>query len=722
MNFNEIIKFLLEDKGLIPGLNNLLQILVVLVPFIIRPIKYLYIYIKQRYLFDKLEPYFSEVEVQKAAEYFIPTKGQYNDPAQEDKSTIINIFIKAKKLIPYMIKIFNSKIDNKYYLILGDIGVGKTTFLINLFLTYKRKIFKRKQIKLLPLGRPQVDDDIDKIQNKENIILLLDAFDEDTLASDNNNRLQQIINLSKNFHCVVITCRTQFFSNNEEEPSKTDILKYGTKKGVHSFNKIYLSYFDNKDINKYLAKVFPIYNYEKRKLAKMLVNMAPDLMIRPMLLGNIQELVQDNAYSSLYEIYEKLIDSWINRERVKNKHDLLRFTNYIARYMYDCRKNKKGLYVNTKEFNSFAKKFNISLNEFEMKSRSLLNRNAEGNYKFSHKSILEYILANILLNDPEFRFNFDYSGMDLVKRFYAELIFFKMNYYNGYIDVSDDTLEWVRIYKEYRYPLFFDKELEYQPMGKLWSICRTKDIYNLTIYNKSFDLSLLAGFPDLKSLELKDLSLDNLKSLPIKKLKSLIALKLENCGLNDIEDLDELINLRFLYIAGNKITDLHPLQKLNELEVLDLARNINICNFNNMQHLIKLENLRYLILANTNVRSLLPIESIKYLTHLDLSHNPIVDYTPLLSLTNLITLYLSKCKNIDISDLVKLQKLKGLFLLDSTVEIDFHDHVFESLEMLAIYKNFDLNAVNIQSKNPKFRIIYWQFPNDHKFYLPIPRK
>lgn len=68
----------------------------------------------------------------------------------------------------------------------------------------------------------------------------------------------------------------------------------------------------------------------------------------------------------------------------------------------------------------------ISLKESQWRSRSLLNRNAEGYYKFSHKSVLEYFLAKEAIENPSFTGRLKFEGLDVARRFCEEMVFGKM--------------------------------------------------------------------------------------------------------------------------------------------------------------------------------------------------------------------------------------------------------------------------------------------------------
>ncbi len=122
-----------------------------------------------------------------------------------------------------------------------------------------------------------------------------------------------------------------------------------------------------------------------------------------MLLSNIESLLQSkDKYTATYMVYAELIKKWIEREAKRKPHkerkyykeNLERFSWEIALNIYRSREKRDGsLLVKGEEIKPFAEKHSINLEEMEMKSRSLLNRNARGEYKFSHKSVLEYFLG-----------------------------------------------------------------------------------------------------------------------------------------------------------------------------------------------------------------------------------------------------------------------------------------------------------------------------------------
>ena len=165
----------------------------------------------------------------------------------------------SKKMIPFFFKdVFKSK--ERFYLLLAGSGMGKTTFLINLYWKYVTRLFKKEyKMKLLPLAYPDIDKELDNIPDEEkaDTILLLDAFDEDNKAvKDYRLRMGEICQKTWRFRKVIITCRTQFFPTEDDISKDIDLQEFGVNKGFHKIQKMYISPFNDKDIIKYLNKQY----------------------------------------------------------------------------------------------------------------------------------------------------------------------------------------------------------------------------------------------------------------------------------------------------------------------------------------------------------------------------------------------------------------------------------------------------------------------------------
>lgn len=351
---------------------------------------------------------------------YVKTQGIDRPPDEEDEPIEAYEASNRKPLIDFFFKqVFNNE-TKRIYLILGGAGMGKTTFLINLFIKYNSLIFSRKyRIKYIPLSDPSSDEFINKYKNDgspnsdgSDTILLLDALDEDIKLEENyEQRIYNLISQVRTFRKVIITCRTQFFPEEEREKFGFTIPNQGKDYGVKKIIIKYIAPFNSKEINlfirfKYKAKFnflgLSIYLDSKRRLAEKIVEKASNLMARPMLLDHIDFLLNSDAsYIYEYDIYRELVEHWIRRESIKQPHktkqnfkeEMMKFMLECARLIYNNFINDKGLFLDTHEINKLSSSKDIDLTKLDVGTRSILNRNTKGRYKFSHKSILEYLLA-----------------------------------------------------------------------------------------------------------------------------------------------------------------------------------------------------------------------------------------------------------------------------------------------------------------------------------------
>jgi len=400
-----------------------------------------------------LAPYFDYQKVKASRALFIPTQFQNQSPTREDEPAFSHKFVSKSRLIPFFMKTaFNEKKESdKFYLVLADSGMGKTTFMINLYVQYTSffNLGRKYKIRLFPFGDARILEQIKKIESKEapQTILLLDAFDEDKklippaepdgLSDDERfrRRLDEIIEAVRDFREVVITSRTQYFPGQESQPYELQIPRFDDK-GFHKLAKLYLAPFDRKEIRRYLNKkygVLKFWNRRKKQTATAIVNNSPKLMVRPMLLSYIDYLVESKkVFKNTYEIYDTLIDKWIEREADKRKHqtgdrekfkqDLHQYSRLVAVEIYRQRAEAEMLYLKKAAALAVARQHHLDLQDYEITGQSLLTRDAEGNWKFAHKSIWEFLIAKEALGNLGFLKALDFAGMDMALQFYREVV------------------------------------------------------------------------------------------------------------------------------------------------------------------------------------------------------------------------------------------------------------------------------------------------------------
>ncbi|MEM6342959.1 MAG: SUMF1/EgtB/PvdO family nonheme iron enzyme [Bacteroidota bacterium] len=397
-------------------------------------VKWLWKWRRDRKLESVLRPHYSYAEVKEATRYYITTRGQSISPTDHDES---NKLIPRQDLLDLFIdEVFLPSGDHKkFYAILGGAGMGKTTFFINLVLRYRHRLswqfWRRKNpILLLPLADPKCLERIKKIEEPKDVILLLDALDEDPAVRNQGyaERLDAIVEATQDFRTVLLSSRTQFFPDESQEPGITKIGKHGPSGGMQKFEKIYIAPFSKKDIRKYLALRFPWWKHSTRRKAHKIVERTENVMVRPLVLSYIKALINLRGSNSLYHIYERIIQDWIERESNKPavasrsdfKENLHQFSIKIAEELLARFRSNQGSFIPESEFEALAAEYNLGLNDLEMKSRSLLNRNAVGEYKFAHKSIWEYFLMQSISSNPQLYLTQNHDGFDMLSFFLKE--------------------------------------------------------------------------------------------------------------------------------------------------------------------------------------------------------------------------------------------------------------------------------------------------------------
>jgi len=159
-----------------------------------------------------LSKYYSEAVVYKSCKFYIQTKSQNYPPNRQEGLTHDDDNVVRENFLPIFItKILNNENNkDRFYLVLADFGMGKTTSMINLYKNYM--YIKKHKICLFTFKNARILEFIKKIDEKEakQTILLLDAFDEyeDLYQADYityeylKGRLSKIAYATRNFHKV----------------------------------------------------------------------------------------------------------------------------------------------------------------------------------------------------------------------------------------------------------------------------------------------------------------------------------------------------------------------------------------------------------------------------------------------------------------------------------------------------------------------------------------
>ena len=331
--------------------------------------------------------------------YYIPPNCSSVDPAQE--AEMRQVEVTEEKLFEKVDKHLAKHNPHRHLLLLADSGMGKSSFVLNYYARNQRlPERKRQRLAVVPLGIPDAEEYIAKIPDPQNTVLFLDAFDEDTRAiKDHRQRLLDLMHACRHFKRVLLTCRTQFFPKDMEIPRETGIIRVEPRKAgeeaIYEFKKLYIAPLSNSQINAFLRRLYPLGSISKRKRARRLVRKIPSLSVRPMLLTYIPDLLESGVqFNYAFQLYEVLIEQWLEREsRWVEPETLRQFSERLAVDLFINSQRRRSERIPRSELTILAKEWNISLDEWQLSMRSLLNRDAEGNYKFAHRSIMEYLMV-----------------------------------------------------------------------------------------------------------------------------------------------------------------------------------------------------------------------------------------------------------------------------------------------------------------------------------------
>ncbi|ECR2338102.1 LPXTG cell wall anchor domain-containing protein, partial [Listeria monocytogenes] len=126
----------------------------------------------------------------------------------------------------------------------------------------------------------------------------------------------------------------------------------------------------------------------------------------------------------------------------------------------------------------------------------------------------------------------------------------------------------------------------------------------------------------------------------------------------DISALQNLTNLRELYLNEDNISDISPLANLTKMYSLNLGANHNLSD---LSPLSNMTGLNYLTVTESKVKDVTPIANLTDLYSLSLNYNQIEDISPLASLTSLhyFTAYVNQITDITpVANMTRLNSLK----------------------------------------------------------------
>lgn len=159
---------------------------------------------------------------------------------------------------------------------------------------------------------------------------------------------------------------------------------------------------------------------------------------------------------------------------------------------------------------------------------------------------------------------------------------------------------------------------------------------------------------NVKNTELSEIVFDNnpeLTDLSVLKTyaSSLTSLSFDNCSVNDLSFLKDLVNLTSLSAENNGISDISNLKYCKNISSLKLSSN----QIASLEAIRELSGIMKLDVSNNQIASLAPLEKLIYLDDFNASDNKLTDISGLSNVTQLVYVNLSDNEIVDVSVLSK---------------------------------------------------------------------
>lgn len=344
------------------------------------------------------------------AKYYVEPSCQHYNPANYNEDEPIS-YVRSpifRVLGEFFLREFVERDGRSQMFILSDAGMGKSSLLVMLKLAQLTSFWPSNQRCVLIKLDSQTVEKIGKIEDRGNVIILLDALDEDPTAwVDVEERVSTLLTMTTNYRRVIISCRTQYFP----EHGSTPFNKNGQIEiGGFLCPVLYLSLFDDDQVRTYLQKRFARTTLDRCMFrdnpnldrAHQIIPLMHSLKYRPLLLSHIEDILDTSSASwSDYAIFQALVDTWLLREERKLRQLDLKISITRELLWQACITLASAMQqASTREISeeALAQLTDSSpeiahVPKFHVGGRSLLNRDSKGKYRFSHFIIHEFLLA-----------------------------------------------------------------------------------------------------------------------------------------------------------------------------------------------------------------------------------------------------------------------------------------------------------------------------------------
>ncbi|OIJ08855.1 hypothetical protein BKP35_17370 [Anaerobacillus arseniciselenatis] len=356
---------------------------------------------------------------------------------------------------------FLNDMDNEAIVVLGDYGTGKTSFCNKYCADLAKKVLNGEDAPLPILIQLK---DYTKAFDMEQLItnflvnkckipngnfntflqllefgylvLIFDGFDEIARRVDYSTKYRvftEICRFASETSKVVVTCRPNFFNHKDEYQSifKSSPLHFEPNVKTVDFSEIRIGELNQEQIENYIysySDKLTAQGFEVSDFIKTIeeIHDLSDLVKRPVLLNVIVETVpkllleQPKTKINAASLYEKYTNFWVRREDQKGKtliksEQKMLFSQELAWKMYNNNLTKihyKDLPHEIKNYFNISSTDDLDHFSHDIKTCSFLNNDDEGEYKFIHKSFMEYFAAFYIIEKLNKVKNYDIKALN----------------------------------------------------------------------------------------------------------------------------------------------------------------------------------------------------------------------------------------------------------------------------------------------------------------------
>lgn len=318
-------------------------------------------------------------------------------------------FQSGKQLTHFLDMFLKKSSGQRFLLISGDPGTGKTSFMIHYYLLNQMKPeAEQLRILLIPMKLKNALQRISELPDKPGTILFLDGIDENTDMFDNPNRkLSDLIHSAQEFQAVIMTCEIGFLPRvglSKNKPGRRLIADIDDAKG-HAFElmEVFMAPLKVRDALKIISSDLPF--WRSGTAGKLLGHMKkyPEIKLPPLVLPHLAHIFPDHTgITSSSELYSKIVENAISLEKTRSDKNALENTlGLLAVNIFTNRSKRRQESIDRDDFNRICESLGTRADHLINHPLALISETPAGKITFSHRSFMEHLFVRQLTSGNE---------------------------------------------------------------------------------------------------------------------------------------------------------------------------------------------------------------------------------------------------------------------------------------------------------------------------------